>query len=61
MRILGVIRARITLEDLKENLVAAGPIGVRGRGELKAFLSFGVGPMGMKGKVFLSILVALKE
>ena len=42
-------------------LLAARPIGVRGREELRAFLSFGVGPMGMKGRKFLTILIALKE
>ena len=41
-------------------LLAARPIGVRGREVLRAFLSFGVGPMGMKGRKFLTILVALK-
>ena len=35
-------------EDLKETLLAAGPVGVRGRGELRVFLSFGVGPVGMR-------------
>ena len=34
---------------------------MRGREELRAFLSFGVGPMGMKGREFLIIVVALKE
>ena len=33
---------------MKETLLAAGPVGVRGRGELRVFLSFGVGPMGMR-------------
>ena len=42
-------------------LLAAGPVGVRGRGELRAFLSFGVGPTNMKGRVFFTIPVALKE
>ena len=37
---------------------ATGPVGVRGREELGAFLSFGVGPVGMKeGESFLSLLV----
>ena len=42
-------------------LLAAGPVGVRGREELRAFLSFSVGPVGMKGRKFLTILIALKE
>ena len=46
---------------MKKTLVVAGPVGVRGKEELRAFLSFGVGPVGMKGRVFLTILVALKE
>ena len=46
---------------MKEILVAAGLVGVKGRGELRVFLSFGVGPVGIKGRVFLTILVALKE
>ena len=45
-------RTRITLalnweqtleKNWKKPLVAVGPIGVRGRGELRVFLSFGVG------------------
>ena len=47
-------------EDLKETLVAAGLVGMRGRGELIVFLSFGVGPVGMrKGtqESFLNLLV----
>jgi len=35
-------------------LVVAGPVGVRGREELRVFLSFDVGPMGIKGKEFLN-------
>ena len=42
-------------------LLIAGPVGVRRRKELRTFLSFGVGPVGMKGREFLTILVALKE
>ena len=45
---------------MKETLVVARPIGVRGRGELRVFLSFGVGPVGVrKGtqESFLSLLV----
>ena len=39
-----------------------GPVGVRGREELRAFLSFGVGPVGIKeGESFLSLLVALRK
>ena len=35
---------------------------MRGREELRAFISFGVGLMGMKeGESFLSILVALRK
>ena len=50
-------RARITLvltweqeleKDWKKLLVATRPIEVRGKGELIAFLSFGVGPVGMR-------------
>ena len=49
-------------EELKETLVAAGSVGVRGREELRAFISFGVGPVGMKeGESFLSLLVALRK
>ena len=47
-------------EDLKETLVVAGLVGMRGRGELIVFLSFGVGPVGMrKGtqESFLNLLV----
>ena len=48
---------------MKENFfLAAGPVGVRGREELRAFLSFGVEPMGMKeGESFLSLLVSLRK
>ena len=47
---------------MKETLVAAGPVGVRGREELRAFISFGVRPVGMKeGESFLSLLVALRK
>ena len=50
------------LEKVERSFIlAAGPVGVRGRGELRAFLSFGVGPTNMKGRVFFTILVALKE
>ena len=38
--------------------LAAGPIGVRGGEELRAFLSFGVGLVGMRGREFLFVLVA---
>ena len=42
--------------------LAAGPVGVRGREELRAFVSFGVGPVGMKeGESFLSPLVSLTK
>ena len=42
---------------MKETLVAARPVGVRGREELRAFISFGVRPVGMKeGESFLSFL-----
>ena len=60
-------RARITLassweqvleKNWKKLLVAARPVGVRGRGELRVFISFGVGPMGMRGTEFLIVLVA---
>ena len=60
-------RARITLvssweQELKKNwkklLVVAGPVGVRGRGELRVFISFGVGPMDMRGRELLIVLVA---
>ena len=60
-------RARITLalnweqkleKNWKKPLVAVGPVGVRGRGELRVFLSFGVGPMCMRGREFLFVLVA---
>ena len=41
--------------------LAAGPVGMRGREVLRAFLYFGVGPVGMKkGESFLSLLVALR-
>ena len=42
-------------------LVAVGPVVVRGRGELRVFLSFGVGPVGMKRREFLIVLVALRK
>ena len=60
-------RARITLalnweqkleKNWKKPLVAIRPVGVRGRGELRVFLSFGVGPMCMRGREFLFVLVA---
>ena len=63
-------RARITLassweQELKKNwkklLIAAGPVGVSGREELRFFLSFDVGPMGIKAREFLIDLVALRE
>ena len=42
--------------------LAAGPVGVRGREELRAFVSFGVGPVGMKeGGSCLSLLVSLRK
>ena len=50
-------RARITLassgeqeleKDWKKLLVATRPVGVRGKGELIAFLSSGVGLVGMR-------------
>ena len=49
-------RARITLglnweqkleKNWKKLLVAARPIGVRGREEMRVFLSFDVGPVGL--------------
>jgi len=48
---------------LKETFfLVAGLIGVRGREELRDFLSFGVRPVGMKeGESFLSLLVALRK
>ena len=42
-------------------LLVAGPVGVRGRGELRVFLSFGVGLVGMRGREFLIVLVALRK
>ena len=42
--------------------LATGPVSVRGREELRGFLSFGVGPVGMKeGESFLSLLVTLRK
>ena len=63
-------RARITLassweqvleKNWKKLLVAARPVGVRGRGELRVFLFFGVGCVGMRGREFLMVLVALRK
>ena len=34
---------------------------MRGRRELRVFLSFGVGPVGMRGREFLMVLVALRK
>ena len=34
---------------------------MRGRRELRVFLSFGVGPVGMRGREFLIVLVALRK
>ena len=34
---------------------------MRGRELERVFFLFGVGPMGMQGRVFLTILVVLKE
>jgi len=34
-------------------LVAVGPVGVRGKGKLRVFLSFDVGLVGMRGREFL--------
>ena len=60
-------KARITLtltweqkleKNWKKALVAAGPVGVWGRGELRVLLSFGVGLVGMRGREFLFVLVA---
>ena len=42
--------------------LAARPVGVGGREKLRAFLSFGVGLVGMKeGESFLSLLVSLRK
>ena len=47
---------------MKETLVATGLVGVRGREELRAFISFGVGPVGMKeAENFLSLLVSWRK
>ena len=39
----------------------AGPESMRGRELERVFLSFGVGPVGMREREFLIVLVALKE
>ena len=48
-------------KNWKKLLVAVGPVGVRGRGELRVFLSFGVGLVDMRGREFLIVLVALRK
>ena len=48
-------------KNWKKLLVAARPVGVRGRGELRVFLFFGVGFVGMRGREFLMVLVALRK
>ena len=51
------------LERVERNLfLAAGPVGVRGREELRAFLSFGCWNCGYeRGRELLTILVAFKR
>ena len=53
-------RVRITLglnweqkleKNWKKLLVAAGPVSVRGRGELRVFLPFDIGPMGLRKRI----------
>ena len=38
-----------------------GPESMKGRELERVFLSFGVGPVGMRGREFLIVLVALRE
>ena len=39
----------------------ARPKSMRGREPKRIFLSFGVGPVGIRGREFLIVLVALRE